>query len=273
LNDAVVEAPKVARPRHLREALGLAFVHRGRIRWRGGRSNFLGMEYHGDDGDGMIVDIADVADFREIRSDRHGLTIGAFADLERVAAEPLIRTALGDAPFGPEIARFRLSALNAQVIIAGMGATRTAKLASLATEPLPANEIPLAVTLASTLPSVSFGDRRIRRRDGAATFELRVFVALALSGFHRIETATVAYALDGAAPLPLSGVTAHLSGAMIAKGMFADAARLAADAFHGDDEKTSVLRRTVIPLTLSALKEAYDASRAAHPEPPPRRRR
>jgi CO/xanthine dehydrogenase FAD-binding subunit len=273
LNDRSVDVPKVARPRHLREALGLAFVHRGRIRWRGGRSNFLGMEYHGESGDGVIVDIADVADFREIRREAHGLTIGAFADLEAVAAEPLIRSALGDAPFGPEIARFRLSALNAGVIIAGMGATRTATLASIVNEPLPANEIPLAVTLSSTLPSVSFGDRRIRRRDGAATFDLRVFVALALAGFHRIDTATVAYTLDGDAPLPLSGVTAHLAGAMIAKGTFAEAARLAADAFHGDDEKTSVLRRTVIPLTLSALKEAYDASRAAHPEPPPRRRR
>ena len=39
----------------------------------------------------------------------------------------------------------------------------------------------------------------------------------------------------------------------------------AADAFRGDDEKTSVLRRTIIPLVLSALKDAYDASRPATP--------
>ncbi len=233
----------------------------------------LGVDYHGNDGDGVIVDIDDVADFRAIRSDSHGLTIGAFAQLEHVAAEPLIRSAFGETPFGPEIALFRLSALDARVIIAGMGATRTAQLATLATAPLPANEIPIAVTLAAALPRVWFGDRRIRRRDGAATFELRVFVALALAEPHRIGTATVAYSLDGDAPLPLAGVTAQLGGAMIARGTFSDAARLAADAFHGDDEKTSVLRRTVIPLTLSALKEAYDASRVAVPEPPRRRRR
>lgn len=265
-----MDAPKVARPQHLREALGLAFVHRGRIRWRGGRSNFLGLDYHGNDGDGVIVDITDVADFREIRSDANGVTIGAFADIEHVAQEPLIRSAFGDRPFGPEIALFRLSALNAQIIIAGVGATRTAAIDSIAT--MPPNEIPLAVTLAKTLPAVWFGDRRIARRDGAATFELRVFVALKLATPHRIESANVAYALDGELPVALSGVTAQLAGAMIAKGTFADAARLAADAFHGADEKTSVLRRTIIPLTLSALKEAYDGSRSAHPEPAPRRR-
>jgi len=272
LNVPLVDAPKVARPRHLREALGLAFVHRGRIRWRGGRSGFLGIDYYGDDGDGVIVDIADVADFREIRSDAHGLTIGAFADIERVAREPLIRSALGDAPFGPEIARFRLEALDAGLIIAGMGATRTAKLDSLTTTPLPANEIPLAVTLPTTLPKIAFGDRRIRRNDGAATFDLRVFVALMITGMHHIERATVAYGLDGGPPIPLTGVMTQLGGVQIAKGTFADAARRAADAFHGDDEKTSVLRRTVIPLTLSALKEAYDTSRAAHAEAPRRRR-
>jgi CO/xanthine dehydrogenase FAD-binding subunit len=257
-----VDAPKVARPRHLREALGLAFVHRGKIRWRAGRSDVLGLDYPAaGEGDSVIVDVGDVPDFREIRSDKYGLTIGAFANLEHVAAEPLIRSALGDARFAPDVARFRLTALDASVIIAGMGATRTARLASLAAKPLPQNEIPLAITLAATLPKVWFGDRRIRRRDGAATFELRIFVALALAGVHRIATATVAYALDDGPPVPLAGVTAQLAGAMIAKGTFATAARLAADAFNGEDEKTSVVRRTIIPLVLSALNEAYAASR------------
>jgi len=259
-----MEAPKVARPRHLREALGLAFVHRGRIRWRAGKSGFLGVEYPGEGG-GVIVDVGDVPDFREIRSDRHGLKIGAFADLEHVAAEPLIRSALGDSPFGPEAARFRLGALGANLIIAGMGATRTARLDTLGTRELPENEIPLAVTLAADLPKVAFADRRIRRRDGIASFELRVFVALVLAGVHRIGTATVAYTLDGAPPVALSQVAEPLAGTMIAKGTFAAAARHAADAFRGDDEKTNVLRRTIIPLVLSALKEAYDSSRSGEP--------
>jgi CO/xanthine dehydrogenase FAD-binding subunit len=259
-----MEASKVARPRHLREALGLAFVHRGRIRWRAGKSGFLGVEYPGD-GDGVIVDVGDVPDFREIQSDRHGLKIGAFADIENVARAPLIRSALGDSPFGPEAARFRLGALGAQLIIAGMGATRTARLDTLSARELPENEIPLAVTLAADLPKVAFADRRIRRRDGVATFELRVFVALVLSGVHRITTATIAYALDGAPPVALNQVAESLAGAMIAKGTFAGAARLAADVFRGDDEKTNVLRRTIIPLVLAALKEAYDSSRAETP--------
>jgi CO/xanthine dehydrogenase FAD-binding subunit len=116
--------------------------------------------------------------------------------------------------------------------------------------------------LAADLPKVAFGERRIRRRDGVATFELRVFVALVLSAVHRIGTATVAYTLDGAPPVALTEVAETLTGTMIAKGTFAGAARLAADAFRGDDEKTNVLRRTIIPLVLSALKEAYDSSRA-----------
>lgn len=264
-----MEAAKVARPQHLREALGLAFVHRGRIRWRAGRSGFLGVEYPGEgEGDGVIVDVGDVPDFRAIESDRHGLKIGAFAELECVAREPLIRSTFGDAPFGPEAALFRLGALDAQLIIAGTGATRIARLDMLSARRLPPNEIPLAVTLKADLPKVAFADRRIRRRDGVATFELRVFVALVLSGVHRIGTATIAYTLDGGPPVALSGVADPLAGTMIAKGTFSDAARRAADAFRGDDEKTSVLRRTVIPLVLSALKDAYDSSRIA---PPPKR--
>ncbi len=256
-----MEATKVARPRHLREALGLAFVHRGRIRWRAGNSGFLGLEYPGD-GDGVIVDVGDVPDFREIQSDRHGVTIGAFAAMENVAREPLIRSAFGDAPFGPEAARFRLGALGAKLIIAGIGATRTARLDTLVKRALPENEIPLAVTLSADLPKIAFADRRIQRRDGVATFELRVFVALTLSGVHRIGSADIAYTLDAAPPLPLPGVIESLTDTMIAKGTFAVAARRAADAFRGDDEKTSVLRRTIIPLVLAALKEAYDSSRA-----------
>jgi CO/xanthine dehydrogenase FAD-binding subunit len=257
-----VEPPTIARPRHLREALGLAFVHRGRIRWRAGNSRFLGLDYPGI-GEGVVVDVRDVADFREIRSDRFGLRIGAFADLARVAREPLIRSALGEAPFGPDAARFRLAALGAQLVIAGTGATRTIGLDALAARPLPSNEVPLAVTLAAVLPKVAFGDRRIRRRDGAATFELRVFVALGIAGFHRIGEATVAYALDGGAPVALAAAGEALAGTMIARRTFAGAAHRAADAFVGDDEKTSVLRRTIVPLVLSALNDAYRASRAS----------
>jgi len=253
-------ATKVARPRHLREALGLAFVHRGRIRWRAGKSGFLGLEYPGD-GDGVIVDIDHVPDFREIQSDRDGLRIGAFAEIEQVAREPLIRSALGETPFGPQAARFRLGALGAQLIVAGMGATRTTRLDALAARELPENEIPLAVMLKADLPKVAFADRRIRRRDGVASFELRVFVALALAGVHRIGTATVAYSLDGSPPVALAGVAEALDGTMIAKGTFAGAARHAADTFRGNDEKTNVMRRTIVPLVLSALKEAYDTSR------------
>jgi CO/xanthine dehydrogenase FAD-binding subunit len=144
-----------------------------------------------------------------------------------------------------------------------MGATRTARLDTLATRALAPNEIPLAVRLKADLPKVAFADRRLVRRDGVATFELRVFVALMLSGVHRIGIATVAYTLDGAAPVPLTNVAEPLTGAMIAKGTFSAAAHHAADAFRGDDEKTNVLRRTIIPLVLSALKEAYDSSRAS----------
>jgi len=260
-----MEAPKVARPRHLREALGLAFVHRGRIRWRAGKSGFLGVEYPGESDGVMVVDVTDVPDFREIHSDRHGLKIGAFAAIEHVAQEPLIRTALGGAPFGPQAARFRLAALGAQLIVAGVGSTRTTRLDLLYARALPDNEIPLAVTLAAGVPKVAFADRCIRRKDGVATFDLAVFVALALAGVHRIGTATVAYALDGGGSVALTDVTGPLTGAMIAKGTFAGAARHAADAFRGDDEKTNVLRRTIVPLVLSALNEAYDSSRVGDP--------
>jgi CO/xanthine dehydrogenase FAD-binding subunit len=262
--------PKVSRPRDLREALGFAFVHRGRTRWRAGSSPFLGIDYFGDDSaDGVVVDVSDVPEFRDVRGDRHALHIGAFADVERIASEPLVRAALGEADFSPAVARFRLAALGANVLIAGAGATRTALLTESlgpdAKRPLAAAEIPIAVELRAGAPPVYFGDRRLRRRDGAATFELRVFVALALAGFHRIGSATVAYSLDGSAPVPLPAVEASLRGSMIGKTTFADAARSASEAFRGDNVHANTLRRTIIPLVLSALKDAHAAARRRAP--------
>jgi CO/xanthine dehydrogenase FAD-binding subunit len=266
-----VNAPNVARPRDLREALGVAFVHRDRTRWRAGKSRFLGVDYTRDDpAGGVLVDVADIIDFRDIRADRHGLRIGAFADPEAIGREPLVRQILGGELFAPEVARFRLAALGAQLEILGIGTTRKARLEDAlgpnAVRPLAESEIPLAVELRSAgAPTVTFGDRRIRRDDGAATFDLRVFVALDLVGVHRIGSATVAYCLDGEAPVQLQAVEAALRGAMIAKGTFSNAARHAADAFRSDDVKANTLRRTIIPLVLSALKDAYTASRATRP--------
>ena len=257
--------PKVVRPRDLREALGLAFVHRGRVNWRAGKSRFLGIDYPGS-GDGAVtVDVGDIADFRDVRADRHGVRIGAFADLTTIANEPAVREALGIDSFSSDVARFRLNALGAQLLIAGMGQTRTAPLEESlgvnGSRPLAAGELPVAVELRAGGPSVWFGDRRIRRRDGAATFELRVFVALTFAGFHRIGSAAVAYSLDGGAPVPLASVEAILRGAMIAKTTFADAARQAGDAFRGDNVHANTLRRTIVPLVLSALKDAYATAR------------
>lgn len=263
-----MDAKNVARPRDLRESLGVAFVHRDRTRWRAGKSRFLGVDYTREDhAGGMLVDVGDVIDFRDIHADRHGLRIGAFAEPEAIGNEPLVRQTLGGTLFAPEVARFRLAALGAQLVIAGIGSTRKARLDEVlgpnATRPLAESEIPLAVELRTGSSHVTFGDRRIRRRDGAATFELRVFVALNLIGVHRIGSATVAYCVDGEEPVSLQAVDAALRDAMIAKGTFSNAARHAADAFRSDDVKSNTLRRTIIPLVLSALKDAYTASRAS----------
>ena len=80
------------------------------------------------------------------------------------------------------------------------------------------------------------------------------------------------YSVDDAELTPLAGVEATLRGAQIAKTTFAVAARHAADVFHGDDVRTSTLRRTIIPLVLSTLKEAYADARAARTQPEPPRR-
>ena len=253
---------KLVRPRDLREALSFAFVHRTGVRWRAGTSAMLELSYDGGGDAAMIVDVRDVADFHTVRADRSLTSIGAFARPEAIARDPALPPALGALPLGPHEARFRLGALGAMVIIAGPGATRTSELGAISTATLPAHEIPVALTLRRDVATVWFGDRRITRRDGPASFELRVHVALALGGAHRILRATVAHGINGGPPLPLPGVAAELSGAMIAKTTFAAAARHAAETFRGDDERTNVLRRTIIPLTLSALNDAYAASRA-----------
>jgi CO/xanthine dehydrogenase FAD-binding subunit len=258
-----VPFPNVVRPRDLREALGAAFVHRTRVRWSAGTSAILNVAYDHDGRAAAVVDVRDVRDFHTVRCDASGISIGAFADPAALAREPSLARALGAGPLGPHEARFRLNALGAQVLIAGPGATRSADLDAFDAQPLPAHEIPVAVTLRGAPPAVWFGDRRIKRADGKASFELRVHVALALSGAHRIGRAQVAYALDGGAPVALAGVAAALRGSTIAKATFADAARAAAETFRGDDERTNVLRRTIIPLLLSAFNDAYAAARAA----------
>ncbi len=254
---------KLVRPRDLREALSVAFVHRTAVRWRAGTSAMLDVSYDGAADAAMIVDVCNVAEFHTVRADRSVTSIGAFARPEAIACDPALPAALGTMPLGPHEARFRLHSLGAKVVIAGPGATRTADLASVIAAPLPPHEIPVAVTLHRDTPPVWFGDRRIKRRDGRASFDLRVHVALALAGAHRIERATVAHGIDGGPPVLLPDVAADLNGAMIAKTTFARAARRAADTFRGDDERTNVLRRTIIPLVLSALNDAYAASRRA----------
>jgi CO/xanthine dehydrogenase FAD-binding subunit len=256
---------KLVRARDLREALSFAFVHRTSVRWRAGTSAMLDLAYDGTADAPMIVDVRHVPDFHTVRADRSVTSIGAFAHPETIARDPALPPALGTMPLGPHEARFRLSALGASIVVAGPGATRSTDLATVLASALPPHEIPVAVTLRRDAPAVWFGDRRIKRRDGAASFELRVHVALALTGAHRIERATVAHGIDGGPPVPLPEVAAELSGSMIAKTTFAQAARRAADAFRGDDERTNVLRRTIIPLVLSALHDAYAASRAARP--------
>ncbi len=221
----------------------------------------LDLAYHGAEDGAMVLDVGNVADFHTVRADRDGTAIGAFTPPETIARDPAL-TALGSVPLGSHAVRFRLGALGARLVIAGPGATRTTELAAVAA-PLPAHEIPVSVRLARDLPAIWFGDRRIARRDGAASFDLRVHVALAPSGPHRIGRATIAYGIDGGPPQLLPEVAALLDGTPIAKTTFANAARRAADAFRGDDERTNVLRRTIIPLLLSALKEAYSASRPA----------
>ena len=138
----------------------------------------------------------------------------------------------------------------------------TSVLGPSSTRPLVPAEIPLAVVLRVDRPAVWFGNRRINRRDGEATFELRVFVALTFSGLHRIASAAIAYSIDGAAPSALAQVEGDLRGANIAKTTFADAARRSAEAFRGDNVHTNTLRRTIIPLVLSSLKDAYAAARS-----------
>lgn len=264
-----MEIPRVVRPKNLREALSVAFVHRNRTRWRAGTSALLGLDYSAEaNGDTFVVDVAEIPEFREIAIERETLRIGAFADPDRARAEPLIRSMLGSSAYSADVARFRLGALGARLVVAGVGATRTATLADVlgsdARRPLAASEIPLAVELHGRNATITFGDRRIRRRDGSASFDLRIYAALSVRG-HSIRSATVAYALDGGPPQPLPAVDATLRGAQIGRSTFADAARHAADVFRGDDVRANTLRRTIIPLVLSTLKEAYAAARHRGP--------
>jgi CO/xanthine dehydrogenase FAD-binding subunit len=266
----VVEIARIVRPQNLREALGVAFVHRDRTRWRAGASRLLGLSYAADADDGsFVVDVADIPDFREVRLEGETVRIGAFADPDRARAEPRVQQSLGTKAFSPDVARFRLGALGARLVVAGIGATRTAAFADVLgaepTRPLSSSEIPLAVELQGRGPHVWFGDRSLKRRDGQASFDLRVYAALTLAGHHRIAVATIAYTLDGAHPAGLPEVDATLRNAHIGRNTFADAARHAADVFHGEDVRSNTLRRTIIPLVLSTLKEAYAEARAQRP--------
>lgn len=260
-------SPKVLRPVSLREALGGAFAYRGRFTWRAPADGLLGLRYPGTPGAAVVLDVADVPDFHDVRSDERGCRIGAFAPAERVVCDPVAAAVLGNGRLEPSLTRFRLAVLDAELVVAVAGATRTMALADAIgprpRRPLGPGEIPLAAEVRRDGARIGFSDRRINRRDGRASFDLRVCVALRLSELHRIATAIVAYSVDGEDLVAIDPVDALLRDARIARTTFGEAARRAADAFRSDDERGNALRRTIVPLALSTLKESYAHARAA----------
>ena len=243
--------------RDLRALNNFAFLYRERTRFRCGSSDLLGVVLEPPGGEGFVVDARELPELRRIdaRPDG-GARIGAFAAFGDVAgALP------GLAPPGATLAnvRLRMALGDARVEVYGVGRTRQAPLESLELAP---HEIPVTIDLAAPRKGLGIAERRRTTRDGDASHTVGVTAALRVSALARFEHVRVFLDVDGHVQRA-AAVEAKLERQRCSPEAIPEAARMAAAGIETVDARTSALARSLQPLVLAALREAFEAAKAA----------
>lgn len=249
--------PDPTAARTLRELNDLGFLHRERGRFRAGTSELLELTLEPEPGSGIVVDARAIPELRAIAvSPGGGATIGAFtAHAALAAALPAL------APAGASLAgaRLRLALHDARVTVYGLGRQRVAPLETLT---LARHEVPATIAVAPAPRGLGIAERRRTTNDGAASYALGVTAALRITPLARFAGVRLLVELDGRVRR-LTGAEALLEGARCDRDLFPEAARAAGAAIETTDARTSALARSVLPLALSVLREAFAEARAA----------
>lgn len=241
----------------LRDLNNLAFLHRERARFSAGTSVLLGVTLEPGQTDGIVIDVREVTDlYRVVPAAGGGATAGAFVSLAALAAG-VPGVVPGDTTLAG--ARMRLALHDAHVVVYGRGSTRNARFDDLSCAPY---EIPALIAIPPPAPGIGIAERRRATQDGAASFALGVSVALRVSLLGRFERVRVLVDLDGAVRRT-PAAEAALEGQRCERDRFPDVARLAAAAIPPDDARSSAIARSLLPLALAALRDAFAAARPA----------
>jgi CO/xanthine dehydrogenase FAD-binding subunit len=249
---------KLHAPKTLRDALGLAYLHRGsELRWLLGRSELLGVDIASVPRGAFIIDARKIPEFRAIDASPSRANLGVLAPLAEVSA----RGDVGPV-FFPDgrITRLRLCALDARLSVAGAGAMRHIALESAfaadGSLALGKSEAPLALELHVPRAGYGVAERRLITKDGAASFVLELHVRLRLTALGRLEGTRIFVLLDGGAPMRARDAEERLDRREPEPQALADASRLAAGTIDPADVRAAAAARAIPMLVMGALKDA-----------------
>jgi len=241
-------------PTTLHEANSLGFLHRERARFFAGYSEILDVALEPGPSAGFVIDVRGVDELTAVTVTASGTTIGAFAPLHAVCEHaPLL------APEGttPAMLRLRLSLLDAKVVVAGLGRSRSATPDALN---LAGHELPTVIEMPPLRAGIGFADRRRTTQDRDASFALGISVAMRVSALGRFENVRIVVDFDGVLARAAQA-EAKLEKQPIDPGLFPEAARLSAYAIESVDARTSSAARAVTPLVMAALRDALAAAK------------
>jgi CO/xanthine dehydrogenase FAD-binding subunit len=242
---------------NLRDVNNAAFLHRERARFRAGASALLGIALDPAPGDGVVIDVADVAELHHVAVSTNGsATVGAFVSLEQLSAALPGLAPPDAAPVG---VRLRLALHDARVTVYGLGRTRTAAIEQLI---IAAHELPATIEVPAIREGLGIAERRRATNDGLASFAVGVTAALRVSPLARFEQVRIFVDLDGEVRRA-TAAEARLDGERCDRDLIPEAARLAATSIKADDVRSSAIARAIQPLVLAALRDAFEEARNA----------
>lgn len=240
---------------NLRAVNNVAFLYRERARFRVGSSELLGLTLEPVTNDGVVVDARAVEELYAVTTLPSGAaTVGAFVT-RTALAQALPDLCPPDASLSN--VRVRLSLRDARVTVYGGGRQRTVALDGLTLAP---HELPATIDLAPPRPGLGIAERRRTTNDGTLSHTVGVTVALRISVLARFEHVRIIIDADGSMRRAAEA-EAKLEKQRCQPDVFPDVARLATLAFPAVDARTSAIARSIPPLVLAALRDAFQAAR------------
>ena len=253
--------PRFAAPASLREALALSYQHKRAVRWFAGAAELIAVDYSRVPSDAFIVDARCIPEITQLSIDS-SVRFGAFLPRAALPASGALREigALGAASWSLA----QLCALDARLVLISEGELRDVELLKLCAGPefagIAPYELPLHIVFVRPGPHAALIERRRTTKDGAASFDQRVVVSLALAAGGRTAHVRILAHLMGVALVRVRAAEACLQHVKPSKEIAAQAAREAAKLFVASDRHSSAALRALPPMILAALNAAIDCA-------------